>query len=119
MAVHSLEFERPIIELEQKIEELKAFNLGGFANVADEIENLEAKKEKLIKDVFKNINNWQITQLSRHPLRPYTLDYIGLMTENFIELHGDRLFMDDKAVVGGFVLSKATAESLTAGRKFL
>ncbi len=119
MAVHSLEFERPIIELEQKIEELKAFNLGGFANVADEIENLEAKKEKLIKDVFKNINNWQITQLSRHPLRPYTLDYIGLITENFIELHGDRLFMDDKAVVGGFCFIKGGDGKLDNRQKVL
>ncbi|MHB8232863.1 MAG: acetyl-CoA carboxylase carboxyltransferase subunit alpha [bacterium] len=102
MATQYLEFEKPIIELEQKIEELKTFNLGGFANVDDEIKNLEAKKDKLIKDIFKNISNWQITQLSRHPLRPYTIDYIDLISENFIELHGDRLFMDDKAVVGGF-----------------
>lgn len=106
MAVQYLEFERPIIELEQKIEELKTFNLGGFANVDDEIKNLEAKKDKLTRDIFKNINSWQITQLSRHPLRPYTMDYIDLMAENFAELHGDRLFMDDKAVVGGFCFIK-------------
>jgi acetyl-CoA carboxylase carboxyl transferase subunit alpha len=106
MAVQYLEFERPIIELEQKIEELKTFNLGGFTNVDDEIKNLEAKKEKLTRDIFKNINSWQITQLSRHPLRPYAIDYIDLMTENFAELHGDRLFMDDKAVVGGFCFIK-------------
>ncbi|MHB1546444.1 MAG: acetyl-CoA carboxylase carboxyl transferase subunit alpha, partial [bacterium] len=93
MAIQYLEFEKPIIELEQKIEELRTFNLGGFADVKDEIKNLEAKKDKLTKDIFKNINSWQITQLSRHPLRPYTLDYIDLMTENFVELHGDRLFM--------------------------
>lgn len=106
MAIQYLEFERPIIELEQKIEELRTFNLGGFANVDDEIRNLEAKKDKLTRDIFKNINSWQITQLSRHPLRPYTMDYIDLMTENFTELHGDRLFMDDKAVVGGFCFIK-------------
>ncbi len=106
MAIQYLEFERPIIELEQKIEELKTFNLGGFANVDDEIKNLEAKKDKLTRDIFKNINSWQITQLSRHPLRPYTMDYIDLMAENFAELHGDRLFMDDKAVVGGFCFIK-------------
>ncbi len=109
MAVQYLEFERPIIELEQKIEELKTFNLGGFTNVDDEIKNLEAKKEKLTRDIFKNINSWQITQLSRHPLRPYAIDYIDLMTENFAELHGDRLFMDDKAVVGGFCFIKDDA----------
>ena len=106
MAVQYLEFEKPIIELEQKIEELKTFNLGGFTNVDDEIKNLEAKKDKLTLDIFKNINSWQITQLSRHPLRPYAMDYIDLMTENFAELHGDRLFMDDKAVVGGFCFIK-------------
>ncbi len=106
MAIQYLEFEKPIIELEQKIEELKTFNLGGFANVEDEIKNLEAKKDKLTKDIFKNINSWQITQLSRHPLRPYAMDYIDLITENFSELHGDRLFMDDKAVVGGFCFIK-------------
>ena len=109
MAVQYLEFERPIIELEQKIEELKTFNLGGFTNVDDEIKNLEAKKDKLTRDIFKNINSWQITQLSRHPLRPYAIDYIDLMTENFAELHGDRLFMDDKAVVGGFCFIKDDA----------
>ena len=109
MAIQYLEFERPIIELEQKIEELKTFNLGGFTNVGDEIKNLEAKKDKLTLDIFKNINSWQITQLSRHPLRPYAMDYIDLMTENFAELHGDRLFMDDKAVVGGFCFIKDDA----------
>ncbi len=107
MAVQYLEFEKPIIELEQKIEELKTFNLGGFTNVDDEIKNLEAKKERLIKDIFKNINNWQITQLSRHPLRPYAMDYIELIAENFTELHGDRLFMEDKAVIGGFCFIKS------------
>lgn len=106
MATQYVEFEQPIIELEQKIEELRTFNLGGFTNVDDEIENLEAKRDKLIRDIFKNMSNWQITQLSRHPLRPYALDYIGFMAENFTELHGDRLFMDDKAVVGGFCFIK-------------
>ena len=109
MALQYLEFEKPIIELEQKIEELRTFNLGGFTNVDDEIKNLESKKDKLTLDIFKNINSWQITQLSRHPLRPYAMDYIDLMTENFAELHGDRLFMDDKAVVGGFCFIKDDA----------
>ena len=107
MALQYLDFEKPIIELDQKIEELKTFNLSGIANVDDEIKNLESKRDKLIKDIFKNIGNWQITRLSRHPLRPYTLDYIELITENFTELHGDRLFMDDKAVVGGFCFIKS------------
>ena len=107
MALQYLDFEKPIIELDQKIEELKTFNLSGITNVDDEIKNLESKRDKLIKDIFKNIGNWQITQLSRHPLRPYALDYIELITENFTELHGDRLFMDDKAVVGGFCFIKS------------
>ncbi len=107
MALQYLDFEKPIIELDQKIEELKTFNLSGITNVDDEIKNLESKRDKLIKDIFKNIGNWQITQLSRHPLRPYTLDYIELITENFTELHGDRLFLDDKAVVGGFCFIKS------------
>ena len=107
MALQYLDFEKPIIELDQKIEELKTFNLSGITNVDDEIKNLESKRDKLIKDIFKNIGNWQITQLSRHPLRPYTLDYIELITENFTEFHGDRLFMDDKAVVGGFCFIKS------------
>ena len=107
MALQYLDFEKPIIELDQKIEELKTFNLSGITNVDDEIKNLESKRDKLIKDIFKNIGNWQITQLSRHPLRPYTLDYIELITENFTELHGDRLFMDDKAVIGGFCFIKS------------
>lgn len=106
MALQYLDFEKPIIELDQKIDELKTFNLSGITNVDDEIKNLETKRDKLIKDIFKNIDNWQVTQLSRHPLRPYTLDYLELMTDNFIELHGDRLFMDDKAVVGGFCFIK-------------
>ncbi|MCL4542887.1 MAG: acetyl-CoA carboxylase carboxyltransferase subunit alpha [Deltaproteobacteria bacterium] len=106
MALQYLDFEKPIIELDQKIEELKTFNLSGITNVDDEIRNLETKRDNLIKDIFKNIGNWHITQLSRHPLRPYTLDYIELMTESFTELHGDRLFMDDKAVVGGFCFIK-------------
>lgn len=106
MAVQYLDFEKPVIELEQKIEELKTFNLSGVTNVDEEIKNLESKRDKLVKDIFKNINNWQIAQLSRHPLRPYTLDYIELIAEDFMELHGDRLFMDDKAVVGGFCLIK-------------
>ncbi len=105
-----LDFEKPIAELEKKIEELKTFNLAfnqnNIASIDDEINSLEIKKEKVIREVFKNLTNWQIIQLSRHPLRPYTLDYIELITENFIELHGDRLFMDDRSVIGGFAFIK-------------
>ncbi len=102
MAAYLLDFEKPIGELENKIEELKTFNLSGIANVDEEIKNLEIKKDKVINEIFKNLNSWQIAQLSRHPSRPYTLDYIDIITDNFIEMHGDRAFMDDRSVVGGF-----------------
>ena len=100
MAKLILEFEKPIIELEQKIEEMRKYadNLG----IADEISTLEKKVDQLRESIFTNLTRWQRVQLARHPDRPYTLDYIHLMTEDFVELHGDRLFADDKAIVGGF-----------------
>ncbi len=113
MTAHLLDFEKPIGELENKIEELKTFNLSGIANVDEEIKNLEIKKDKVINEIFKNLNSWQITQLSRHPSRPYTLDYIDIITDNFIEMHGDRAFMDDRSVVGGFgFIKKNNAASI-------
>ena len=100
MAKLILEFEKPIIELEQKIEEMRKYadNLG----IAGEISTLEKKVDQLRESIFTNLTRWQRVQLARHPDRPYTLDYIHLMTEDFVELHGDRLFADDKAIVGGF-----------------
>ncbi len=100
MAKNILEFEKPIAELEQKIEEMR--NLKGDIDLSEEIENLEKKVKELKKSVYSNLTRWQRVQLARHPQRPYTLDYIYLMTENFIELHGDRLYRDDHAIVGGF-----------------
>ncbi len=95
-----LEFEKPIVELEQKIVEMR--NLSDSLDISNEINKLEKKVNELRTSVYKNLTRWQIVQLARHPERPYSLDYIYLMTENFIELHGDRTFGDDKAVVGGF-----------------
>ena len=95
-----LEFEKPILELEQKIDEMR--KMADSLDISDEINRLESKVNELRKNVFDNLTPWQIVQLARHPNRPYTLDYIYLMTENFVELHGDRNFKDDKAVVGGF-----------------
>jgi len=95
-----LEFEKPIIELEQKIEEMR--NLSDSLDISNEINKLEKKVNELRSSVYKNLTRWQIVQIARHPERPYSLDYIYLMTEDFIELHGDRNFGDDKAVVGGF-----------------
>jgi acetyl-CoA carboxylase carboxyl transferase subunit alpha len=100
MAKNILEFEKPIAELEQKIEEMR--NLKGDIDLSEEIGNLENKVEELKKSVYGNLTRWQRVQLARHPQRPYTLDYIYLMTEDFIELHGDRLYRDDHAIVGGF-----------------
>ncbi|MFA7360066.1 MAG: acetyl-CoA carboxylase carboxyltransferase subunit alpha [Candidatus Kapaibacterium sp.] len=96
----ALEFEKPILELEQKIEEMR--KMADSLDISDEINRLESKVNELRKNVFDNLTPWQIVQLARHPNRPYTLDYIYLMTDNFVEFHGDRHFKDDKAVVGGF-----------------
>ena len=95
-----LDFEKPIVELEQKIEEMRG--LSDNLDIADEITTLEKKVSQLRENVFSNLTRWQRVQLARHPERPYTLDYISLMTTGFIELHGDRLFGDDKSIVGGF-----------------
>ncbi|MFZ4590971.1 MAG: acetyl-CoA carboxylase carboxyltransferase subunit alpha [Ignavibacteria bacterium] len=96
----ALEFEKPILDLEQKIDEMR--KMSDSLDISDEINRLESKVNELRRNVFDNLTPWQIVQLARHPNRPYTLDYIYLMTENFVELHGDRNFRDDKAVVGGF-----------------
>jgi len=95
-----LEFEKPIIELEQKIDEMRKYS--DSLDISNEINKLEKKINDLRTSVYKNLTRWQIVQIARHPERPYSLDYIYLMTENFVELHGDRSFKDDKAVVGGF-----------------
>jgi acetyl-CoA carboxylase carboxyl transferase subunit alpha len=100
MAKVVLEFEKPIFELEQKIEEIK--NLSDNVDVTDEVKTLEKKVSQLRENIFSNLTRWQRVQLARHPERPYTLDYIQHMTTDFVELHGDRAYGDDKAIVGGF-----------------
>lgn len=100
MAKAILEFEKPIIELEEKISEMK--KLSDNFNLGSEIKALEEKVQQLKENIYKNLTRWQRVQLARHPERPYTLDYIYLMTKDFVELHGDRYFKDDKAIVGGF-----------------
>ncbi len=96
-----LEFEKPIVELEQKILEMREFAKGGSVELSHEIESLERKLDKLTREIYSNLTRWQRVQLARHPRRPYTLDYIEHLTEGFIELHGDRGYSDDKAVVCG------------------
>jgi acetyl-CoA carboxylase carboxyl transferase subunit alpha len=95
-----LDFEKPIIELEEKLEEMK--DSSGSLDIGKDILRLETKVAQLKEELYKGLTRWQRVQLARHPDRPFTLDYINLMTENFIELHGDRHYADDKAIVGGF-----------------
>lgn len=102
MSKNVLEFEKPIIELEQKIEEMRV--LSDSLDISNEISKLEKKVNELRTSVYNSLTRWQIVQIARHPERPYSLDYIYLMTENFIEMHGDRAYGDDKAVVGGFAM---------------
>ncbi len=97
-----LEFEKPIFELEKKISDMKDFAIGEDFELNSEIESLEKKLDKLREKTYSNLTRWQMVQISRHPKRPYTLDYINNMSTGFIELHGDRFFADDKAMIGGF-----------------
>jgi acetyl-CoA carboxylase carboxyl transferase subunit alpha len=97
-----LDFERPIVELERKIRDMRDFATEERVDFTQEIEALETKLKRLQKEIYSNLTPWQRVQLARHPLRPHSLDYITLMTKDYLELHGDRNFADDKAVVGGF-----------------
>src|SRR6202521_4212042 len=101
MAVAFLDFEQPIAELEAKIEELRHVTSEGEVNIQDEIGRLQAKSRQLTMSIFANLTPWQITQLARHPHRPYTLDYVNAISSEFNELHGDRMYADDGAIVGG------------------
>lgn len=96
-----LDFEKPILELESKIEELKKFTSEEDIDLSGEIDDLTKRLEKLRKEVFNNLTSWQKVQLSRHPNRPYMLDYVGMIMEDFIEIHGDRHFGDDRALLTG------------------
>jgi acetyl-CoA carboxylase carboxyl transferase subunit alpha len=100
MAKSSLEFEKPIQELERKIEEMRKYS--DNLDIVEEIEKLETKVDQLRQSVFSNLTRWQRVQIARHPDRPYTLDYVQLIVDDFVELHGDRHFGDDSAIVGGF-----------------
>jgi len=95
-----LDFEKPIFELEEKLEEMKESS--GSLDIGKDILRLETKVAQLKRELYGGLTRWQRVQLARHPDRPFTLDFIKLMTENFIELHGDRHYADDRAIVGGF-----------------
>jgi acetyl-CoA carboxylase carboxyl transferase subunit alpha len=101
MDLKFLDFEQPIAELEAKIEELRKVEFDNEINISDTLKQLEEKSEQLTESIFAKLSDWQISQLSRHPRRPYTLDYINHMFTDFHELHGDRAFADDSAIVCG------------------
>ena len=96
-----LEFEQPIAELEAKINELRLVGSDNELNINEEILNLKQKSTKLTQKIYSNLSSWQISQVARHPLRPYTRDYIEHIFTDFDQLHGDRLFADDQALIGG------------------
>jgi len=96
-----LEFEQPIADLEAKIEELRLVGSGSEVNISEEVAKLQEKSISLTENIFSNLSAWQISQLSRHPKRPYMLDYLKRIFADFDELHGDRAFADDPAIVGG------------------
>ena len=96
-----LEFEQPIAELEVKISELRLVGSDNELNIGSEIQNLKKKSTKLTEKIYSNLSSWQISQVARHPLRPYTLDYLEHIFTDSDELHGDRLFADDQALIGG------------------
>ncbi len=96
-----LDFEQPIAELETKIEELRFVQDDSAVDISEEIERLQKKSQALLKDIYAKLTPWQVSQLARHPQRPYTLDYINDIFSDFHELHGDRSFADDASIVGG------------------
>ena len=101
MNLNFLEFEQPIAELEAKIDELRYIGDDADVNITDEVAKLEAKSRALTESIFSSLSPWQISQLARHPQRPYMLDYVVRVFSDFQELHGDRCFADDHAIVGG------------------
>ena len=112
-----LNFEQPIAELEAKIDELKLVEGSDEFNLNEEIARLQAKSQSLIESIFRNLSPWQISQLARHPKRPYTLDYIEHLFTDFTELHGDRMYADDAAVVTGIARFEAQSVAVIGHQK--
>ena len=96
-----LEFERPIEELSAKIDELERVSQTQNIDLGNEISKLETRRQKVTQDIVSSLYPWQVTQLARHPMRPYTLDYVGLTFDGFLDLPGDRMFADDSSLVSG------------------
>jgi acetyl-CoA carboxylase carboxyl transferase subunit alpha len=111
------DFEKPIVELERKIEELKKFSQDKDVDLSLEINNLEKKLKSLRKGVYSNLSAWQKIQIARHPRRPTTLDYISLITKDFVLLCGDRLFADDRAIISGFATIEDTKIAVIGHQK--
>jgi len=101
MDLKFLEFEQPIAELEAKIEELRFVGDDAEININEEVSRLKGKSEALTRNIFSKLSSWQVAQVARHPMRPYTADYLKLLAPDFQELHGDRMFADDPAIIGG------------------
>ena len=108
MNLNFLDFEQPIADLEAKIDQLRQLTTGDSIDIRNELKNLEEQSESLTRKLFANLNDYQISQLSRHPVRPYFLDYVEMIFENFQQLHGDRAFADDQAIVGGLARLNGT-----------
>ncbi len=100
--MNRFDFEKPVVELEKKIQELKNFKSNEKIDISLEIKRLEEKLDNLKEETYTNLTAWQKVQIARHPQRPYSLDYINMIMSDFVELHGDRIFSDDKAIVAGF-----------------
>jgi acetyl-CoA carboxylase carboxyl transferase subunit alpha len=101
MDLKFLDFEQPIAELEAKIDELRFVGDDSEININEEVARLKSKSEALTKSIFSKLGAWQIAQIARHPMRPYTTDYLGMIAPDFQELHGDRMYADDPAIIGG------------------
>ncbi len=101
MDLKFLDFEQPIAELEAKIDELRFIGEDAEINISEEVERLKAKNKTLTRNIFSKLSAWQIAQIARHPMRPYTEDYLRIISPDFQELRGDRMFADDPAIVGG------------------
>ena len=117
MDLKFLDFEQPIAELEAKIEELRKVEFDNEINISDTLRQLEEKSENLTASIFANLSDWQISQLSRHPERPYTLDYVKIMFTDFYELHGDRTYADDPAIVCGLAKLEGQAVMVIGHQK--
>jgi len=117
MVKHYLEFERPLVELEREIENLKRFSKGNPLYFSEQLKSLEEKLHRLQKEIFSNLTGWQITQLARHIDRPKASHYVQWMCENFVELHGDRNYGDDPAILGGMARFNGRSVTIIAHQK--